>query len=107
MSQMSSLQNPRSSASKRCCFARLQAVVLTSCAPFDNGRTCLPCLRSSDARMCLLWFGFARARDAAAHTRHPIPLAADPSRACVDYVGAIIGGTIYPSYLFRLLSDNA
>src|SRR5216684_1114581 len=37
MSQMSSLQNPRSSASKRCCFARLQAVVLTSHAPLITG----------------------------------------------------------------------
>src|SRR5713226_8369969 len=92
MSQMSSLQNPRSSASKRCCFARLQAVVLTSHAPFDHGRICLPCLRPRDARMCLLWFGFARAPDASAHTRHPIPLAADPSRACGGTCAASLAG---------------
>src|SRR5713101_1423996 len=48
MSQMSSLQNPRSSASSRCCLARFHIVGLTSHAPFDTGRRWLPGLRSRD-----------------------------------------------------------
>src|SRR6267154_3913879 len=92
MSQVSSFQNPLSSPNNRCCFARFQPERLISHAPFDNERTSLPCLRSRDVHMYLLWFGSAHARDAAEHTRHPIRLEAALSRECDETCVVLLVG---------------
>src|SRR5438094_764109 len=83
MSQMSSRQNPCSSATSRCCLARLQMVVFTSHAPFGSERTWLLGLPLRDGHTYLPSFGSGHVRAAAVRRQRPIQREEVLLRACV------------------------